>query len=75
MRLRHSGFSEYRAGAVRDLARVVKPGGRLLISDLAHTEQYEATLRDEGWSRVERSGRHFLIFPPVRVVVGSKPLN
>ena len=61
--------------AVRDLARVVKPGGRLLISDLAHTEQYEATLRDEGWSEVERSGPRFLIFPPVRVVVGSKPLS
>ena len=63
------------AQAVRDLARVVKPGGRLLISDLAHTHEYEATLRDEGWSQVERSGPRALIFPPVRVLVGSKPLS
>ena len=63
------------AQAVRDLARVVKPGGRLLIADLAHTDQYEATLRGEGWRQVERSGRHLLIFPPVRVVLGRKPLS
>ena len=59
--------------AMRELARVLQPGGRILVSDLANTEQYEATLREEGWTDVERSGPHFRVFPPVRVVTGSKP--
>ena len=61
------------AQAVREMARVLKPGGHVLVSDLAHTDQYAATLHDEGWSEVERSSRHFLIFPPVRIVTGTKP--
>lgn len=59
--------------AVRELSRVLVPGGRLLLADLAHTEQYEVTLRDEGWTDVQRSGPQFLIFPPVRVISGTKP--
>ena len=42
----------YNAGkrktAVREIARVLKSGGRLLILDVRHTNQYAATLRDAG---------------------------
>lgn len=42
----------YNAGerqtAVREIARVLKTGGRVLIVDVRHTRQYAATLRDAG---------------------------
>ena len=42
----------YNAGerqtAVREIARVLKSGGRVLIVDVSHTRQYAATLRDAG---------------------------
>jgi ubiquinone/menaquinone biosynthesis C-methylase UbiE len=42
----------YNAGerqtAVREIARVIKSGGRVLIVDVRHTRQYAATLRDAG---------------------------
>ena len=42
----------YNAGerqtAVREIARVLKSGGRVLILDVRHTNQYAATLRDAG---------------------------
>ena len=42
----------YNAGerqtAVREVARVLKSGGRVLIVDVRHTRQYAATLRDAG---------------------------
>src|SRR5436190_683009 len=42
----------YNAGerqtAVREIARVLKSGGRVLIVDVRHTRQYASTLRDAG---------------------------
>ena len=64
---------ESRSRAVREIARVLKPGGRVVIADLAHTHRYAATLRDSGWSEVHQSKPHFLIFPPIRVLTGTKP--
>ena len=40
--------ADERQTAVREIARVLKPGGRVLILDVRHINQYAATLRDAG---------------------------
>ncbi len=40
--------ADERQTAVREIARVLKSGGRVLILDVRHTTQYAATLRDAG---------------------------
>ena len=62
-----------RAKAVREIARVMKPGGRVALQDFMRTDEYAQTLRDMGWVDVERSGLNFTMWPPVRVVTGRKP--
>ena len=64
---------EGRAKAIREIARVLKPKGRLALQDLRNIEEYVKTLRDLGWDDVKPSGLNFMIFPPVRMVLGQKP--
>ena len=64
---------EERATAVREIDRVLKPGGRAVILDFQHTDQYEQVLREAGWRDVQRTGPHLSMFPPVRWVIGTKP--
>jgi ubiquinone/menaquinone biosynthesis C-methylase UbiE len=40
--------ADERRAAVREIARVLAPGGRVLIVDVRHTPAYAATLRDAG---------------------------
>lgn len=47
--------AEGRAQAVREMLRVLKPGGELLIADFRRTDDYEATLRESGAEAVSRT--------------------
>jgi SAM-dependent methyltransferase len=64
---------EGRQRAVREVARVLRPGGRLVVLDLARTNEYVAELRLLGWSDLARLPRTWRVFPPARYVVGTKP--
>jgi arsenite methyltransferase len=70
----HNLPADDRAGAVTELFRVLKPGGRLVIVDFQGTSGYAEALREAGAERVHRSGRRWSMHPPVRVVTASAPI-
>jgi arsenite methyltransferase len=66
-----SGSAE-REKAIREMARVLKPGGCLAIADIRHTRAYENVLQSLGW-KTYRSGRNVIFLAPTRVLRAVKP--
>jgi arsenite methyltransferase len=59
--------------ACREIVRVLKPGGKALISDCKNTADYLAAFQAAG-ATASRSGLDFLhTFPPLRIVEVTKP--
>ena len=65
---------EGRAQAIREINRVLRPGGKISLLDFLATDEYLATFQSLGWKDVQRSGLSFRMIPPVRVVSGGKPV-
>jgi arsenite methyltransferase len=61
-----------REKALREIVRVLKPSGRLMIVDIRHATEYAEVLKQAGMLNVELSGPNFLFGIPSRVVTGAK---
>ncbi|TDF97955.1 class I SAM-dependent methyltransferase [Paenibacillus piri] len=63
---------EERRKALSEMMRVLKPGGRVAILDFQHSREYADALFELGTFDVRISGPYWTMFPPVRIVTGSK---
>jgi ubiquinone/menaquinone biosynthesis C-methylase UbiE len=64
---------ETRLAAIRQIARVLKPGGVAILSDYKRTREYTAELRGLGLQVTRRRGNIFSTFPPLAIVIARKP--
>ncbi len=67
--------SEGRAKAIREIDRVLRPGGKIALQDIHNIDEYVETLKQLGWDGVEPSRPIFRIFPPVRLITARKPIR
>lgn len=57
--------------AIREISRVLKPGGRVVIIDIAKIKEYREVLVASGVD-VDLSGTSVSIYPPVKTLLGRK---
>jgi len=62
-----------RARTIAEIARVLTPGGVVVIQDFQNVERYAAELRSHGFTVDRVSGLQFRIFPPARYLVARRP--
>jgi len=63
-----------RQSALRQIVRVLKPGGGAIISDYKRTGEYAEAFSSEGLIVEKKRGGFLSTFPPLTIVVARKPL-
>jgi len=61
-----------RTKALREIVRVLKPGGHLAIYDIIHTAEYAKVFKDLGLANIKISGYSFLWCIPSRSITATK---
>jgi arsenite methyltransferase len=62
-----------RLALIRELARVLRPGGRLVVFETRRTRRLAIALRSVDLTEVARSRRVWRVIPPSRYVTATKP--
>jgi len=65
--------SQERAKALREMVRVLKAGGRVVVYDIFHTAEYAKVFEELGLKEITLSGFRFLWCVPSRSVTALKP--
>lgn len=64
---------EGRREAIREIVRVLKPGGQVALSDMKSVALYAKELRTSGMRAVKISWPSFWTWPPARIATARKP--
>jgi arsenite methyltransferase len=63
---------EEREQACIEINRILKPGGKAIISDFKNTGEYKSTFTSLGMN-VKKAGTYFFTtFPPLTIIIASK---